>query len=215
MPGSPTTADSSTRGGLVIVLFVFFVLAFALATGAQFFVSRLTNNHPQQLANADEIFSETSIKDLVQPDPSFAPEKVVALQLAGLAQADLSAGIQQCFVLASPSNKQMTGPVVRFAAMVRRFPYDAMIHHQLALIGRPILEKENAAVLVTLLDVRGEIHVFQFVLSKQHGSEVENCWMTDAVYPIEQLPAASLTVPPTAWHSFRASDVGLPWGLHG
>ncbi len=216
MPGPPTTTDDSSRGGLGIVLFVFFVLAFALTTGAQFLLSRFANDPSQQLASEDEAFSETAAKDLMQPDPSFTPEEVVALQLAGLAKADLSAGILQCFIFASPSNKQMTGPVVRFAAMVRRPPYDAMIHHQLALVGKPIFEKENAAVLVTLLDECGAIHVFQFMLSKQHDAEVENCWMTDAVYPLEQLPSASQAVPPTAGHTFRAREVIAPqWGFHG
>ena len=60
---------------------------------------------------------------LVEPNARLTPEGVVKLQLEGLARerGDLS-GIKQCFNLASPLNRQATGPLERFAAMVAAEP---------------------------------------------------------------------------------------------
>ncbi|MDZ4658681.1 MAG: DUF4864 domain-containing protein [Bythopirellula sp.] len=202
MSGQPATSDVASRGGLGVVAVVFFSLAFFLTLGVQFLATQLGPSAP-----ASEPVVETPAKDLIQPQADFAPEKVVALQLAGLADGEKSGGIQQCFVFASPGNKEMTGPLSRFAAMVQQPPYDALVHRQLVLIGKPIIEDGVATVMVTVLDSHDEIRVFQFVLSKQQGEAVENCWMTDAVYPLQQLTAPSPVNPPTVWR--RAVERGV------
>lgn len=197
MSGQPATTDVATRGGLGVVAVVFFSLAFFLTLGVQFLATQLGSSAP-----SSEPVVETPAKDLIQPQADFAPEKVVALQLAGLADGEKSVGIQQCFVFASPSNKEMTGPLSRFAAMVQQPPYDALLHHELVLIGKPVIADGVATVMVTVLDNHDEIRVFQFVLSRQKGEGVENCWMTDAVYPLQQLTAPGPVNPPTVWHRF-------------
>jgi hypothetical protein len=185
MPGILTTADDSSRGGLGVVICVFFILSFALTMGAQVLFARLWNIESKQPASEEIV----AAKDLVQPRADLPPAQVVALQLEGLADTGNSAGIQQCFVFASPSNKQMTGPLTRFAAMLHQPPYNALLDHEVLLIGKAVVKDEIATVVVTVLDNRDEIHVFQFMLSKQHGKDVENCWMTDAVFPLQQIPA--------------------------
>jgi hypothetical protein len=194
MPGISTTADDSSRGGLGVVICVFFILSFALTMGAQVLLARLWNTESKQPASEEIV----SAKDLVQPRADLQPEKVVSLQLEGLADTSNSAGIQQCFVFASPSNKQMTGPLTRFAAMLHQPPYNALLDHEVLLIGKPVVKGESATVVVTVLDSHDEIHVFQFLLSKQHGKDVENCWMTDAVFPLQKIPANSPAEHPTA-----------------
>lgn len=209
MSGQPAPSDVATRGGLGVIAVVFFTLALLLTIGVQLLITRLGQSSP-----TSEPVVETFAKDLIQPQPDFAPEKVVALQLAGLAETGDGAGIEQCFVFASPDNKQMTGPLSRFAAMVRRPPYDALIHRQLVLIGKPVIADGVAMVMVTVLDSHDRILVFQFVLSKQQLSEqqsktVENCWMTDAVYPLKPLSPPSPIEPPTVWQR------PMEWGGHG
>ena len=194
MPGISTTADDSSRGGLGVVICVFFILSFALTMGAQVLLARLGDRESKQLASEEIV----TAKDLVQPRADLPPEKVVALQLEGLADNANSAGIQQCFAFASPSNKQMTGPLTRFAAMLRQPPYNALLDHEVLLIGKPVVEDESATVVVTVLDSHDEIQVFQFLLSKQHGKDVEDCWMTDAVFPLQQIPANTPAEHPTA-----------------
>jgi hypothetical protein len=194
MPGISTTADDSRRGGLGVVVFVFFVLSCALTMGAQVLINRLVDRDSMQPISEEFV----AAKDLVQPSADLPPEKVVALQLEGLADTAKLTGIQQCFVFASPSNKLMTGPLPRFAAMLHRPPYNALLDHEVLLIGKPVMKGESASVVVTVMDNHDEIHVFQFMLSKQHGKNVENCWMTDAVFPLQQIPADTSVEHPTA-----------------
>ena len=199
MPGISTTADDSSRGGLGVVICVFFILSFALTMGAQVLLARLSDRESKQPPSEEVV----AVKDLVQPSSDFPPEKVVALQVEGLADTANSAGIQQCFVFASPSNKQMTGPLTRFAAMLHQPPYNALLDHEVLLIGKPVVKDENATVVVTVLDSHDEIRVFQFLLSKQHGKDIEKCWMTDAVFPLQQIPAKAPIEHPTTVRTAR------------
>jgi hypothetical protein len=185
MPGISTTAEDSRRGGLGVIAFVFFILSFALSIGVQVLLARLSDGGSIQPPSEKIVVA----KELVKPSSDFPPEKVVALQMEGLAANASSTGIQQCFVFASPSNKQITGPLTRFAAMLHRPPYNALLDHEVLLIGKPVVQDESASVVVTVLDNHNRIHLFQFMLSKQHGKDVENCWMTDAVFPLQQVPA--------------------------
>ena len=57
-----------------------------------------------------------------QPDPSLSPQDVVSIQLEALRNNDTpydNRGIEVTFNFASPANKRITGPIERFAAMVR------------------------------------------------------------------------------------------------
>jgi hypothetical protein len=198
MSDLPTTSDDAGRGGMGVVLLVFCVLGFALSIAAEAVYLRFAETAANGASLRITRFDTTPVGNLVQPKPNFSPDKVVEIQLAGLTNPDFSQGIQQCFAFASPNNRQATGPLPRFAAMVCRSPYAVLMHHHLVLVGSPIIEGENASVVVTLLDEAGGIHVFQFLLSKQHGETVENCWMTEAVYPLEQVPGEQVAHPETA-----------------
>jgi hypothetical protein len=194
MSSSEVNAEPASRGGLGVALLVFFVLAFAMTLGAQTVVSRLRG----QAELAPHTIKSAKSENLVQPSPELEPNEVVSLQLKGLASEPEARGIEQCFVLASPGNKESTGPVERFAAMLHRAPYDVLLFHHLVLVGKPTIEGDTANVVVTLLDAQDRIYIFQFVLSKQHGEGYENCWMTDAVFPIQQIPDSTPSESPTA-----------------
>jgi hypothetical protein len=172
---------------MAVVLTVFCALGFLLAIAVEAANEQLSLGG-RKASPPVEVFDASPITDLIQPAPSYSPEEVVEIQTGGLASSDVSRGIQQCFAFASPSNRQMTGPIARFAVMVRRPPYAALMRNRLKLLGSPVIDGDSASVVVTLLDDHNAIHVFQFLLSKQHGNDVENCWMTDAVYPLEQKP---------------------------
>jgi hypothetical protein len=193
MSSSEVNAEPASRGGLGVALFVFFVLAFVVTLGAQTVLSRMRG--PAELP---PIVKSAKPRDLIQPSPELEPNEVVSLQLKGLKSEKEAGGIEQCFVFASPGNKVSTGPVERFAAMLHRAPYDVLLFHHLVLVGKPTIEGDTANVVVTLLDAQDRIYIFQFVLSKQHGEGYENCWMTDAVFPVQQIPDSAPSEIPTA-----------------
>ena len=214
MSGVPNESNS---GGLAIVLVVYFTLGFALTIGGQAIFARLFERPVPE----SEQFDPSPVVDLIQPDPSYSPDEVVGIQIEGLENPNISAGIQQCFAFASLENRSFTGPLERFAAMVRRSPYDVLMHHQLVLIGQPIMADKAASLTVTLLDDHNQIHVFQFVLSKQQGETFKDCWMTDAVYPLRQMPSPSPSDSPAEDEGRRSAylrvrPMKIPCGvLHG
>jgi hypothetical protein len=144
---------------------------------------------PQELAGLD-------LSRVVFPHPQLSPEEVVRLQLAGLgdAQAD-GVGILQCFCLASPGNRVVTGPLERFGQMVRNEPYRCMTRPRALLIGQPQYGDDVARLLVTIIDDEHHVRAFAFVLSKQKEKPFQDCWMTEAVLSAHPSPSAPL--PPT------------------
>jgi hypothetical protein len=194
MSQSDVNAEPASRGGLGVALTVFFLSGLVLTLGAQTVIFRLGGSNEE----ASVAIKPAKPKDLIQPSPQLEPNEVVSLQLQGLAKNPDEGGIEQCFALASPGNKESTGPVERFAAMLHRAPYDVLLFHHLVLVGKPVIEGDSANVIVTLIDANDRIFVFQFVLSKQHIEGYENCWMTDAVFPIQRIPDSGPREAPTA-----------------
>lgn len=187
--------DADSRGGLAVVAVVFMSLAFLVTLGVQFAWSRFAS------LPSTKNLAAVSDDQIIQPKPSLSPDQVVELQLQDLSNANSAHGIMQCFAFASPGNKQSTGPLTRFAAMLERPPYDVLLHRHLLLIGKPAIIGEEATVMVTLLDERDQIRVFHFHLTKQHGEAIEGCWMTDAVYPLQQMTSPARLGEPTVWRS--------------
>lgn len=203
-----TTLDTESRGGLFVVAVVFLSLAFLVTLGIQFAWSRF--GPVPSARNLAAVSSE----QIVQPKPDLSPDQVVELQLKGLGESNPAAGIMQCFAFASPGNKQSTGPLSRFAMMLEKPPYDVFLHRHLLLIGRPAITGEEATVMVTLLDEHNEIRVFHFHLTKQHGESIEGCWMTEAVYPLQQITTPAIGQEPTVWRSPQQDGTRCGWWAH-
>jgi hypothetical protein len=123
-----------------------------------------------------------------KPDPSLSPQDVVSIQIEALRNNDTpyeNRGIEVTFNFASPANKRMTGPIERFAAMVRNPIYAPMINHQTARYGKLMIEGDIASIDVILISEDGAYVGYRFTLSRQHGNQYEGSWMTDAVVPFE------------------------------
>jgi hypothetical protein len=123
-----------------------------------------------------------------KPDPSLSPQDVVSIQIEALRNNDTpyeNRGIEVTFNFASPENKRTTGPIERFAAMVRHPLYAPMINHRAANFENLIIEGEVATIDVVLTSKDGTYLGFRFTLSRQHGNQYEGSWMTDAVVPFE------------------------------
>jgi uncharacterized protein DUF4864 len=115
-----------------------------------------------------------------------SPEQVVQFQIAALAHNDepqTDAGIERAFRFASPSNKTATGPLEKFAQIVKSPAYSPMLNNVSSSIVGSDVEGNKARVAVKVFDTTGRQVTYVFVFSKQSEGEFSNCWMTDAVMP--------------------------------
>jgi hypothetical protein len=120
------------------------------------------------------------------PTPELEPADVVRIQVEALrGNGPDDEGIEVTFRFASPGNKRSTGPLARFAEMVRTAPYDRLLNHLNAEYSPTKLSDDKAYQLVTITDRLGVKITYLWVLSKQIEGEFEGCWMTDAVIPSE------------------------------
>ena len=123
----------------------------------------------------------------LQPDPIYAPEEVVRIQIDALGKNDEpyeDAGIEITFRFASPQNKLTTGPLPHFVGIVRSPAYVKMINHSHVEFGPVHIEEDMAQVPVLITASDGEKVGYVFRLSRQSKAPYEQCWMTDGVVPI-------------------------------
>ena len=97
----------------------------------------------------------------------------------------LDEGIELTYRFASPGNKRVTGPLVRFTAMVRSPPYDRLLNHRSARYGPLAVSGDEAYQRVIVTDAAGEEVVYHWVLSRQSEGQYKDCWMTDGVLPVQ------------------------------
>ena len=116
------------------------------------------------------------------PAPELLPEDVARIQLAALsADTPVSERIAVCYRFASPGNRDHTGPIDEFAKLFDLPSYQVMLVARRYLVGKAIRDKDEAYLLVTMVDDRGELAMFRFFLSKQNKPPYAGCWMTDSV----------------------------------
>lgn len=114
--------------------------------------------------------------------PPLTPTDVVLAQLAALREEPLDGvgagpGLRTVWALASADNQAATGPVERFAEMVRSSLYRSLLSHRAAHVG-PLLEQDGEAQLeVLVLSATDEAVGFTWVLSQQE----DGSWRTDGV----------------------------------
>lgn len=122
--------------------------------------------------------------ELVVPDPSIAPEEVVAIQMKALQFNDNPKpdfGIEQTWNFAHPRNRAMTGPLPRFAGMLKGPAYGQMLNHASHRIV-PVPSNENRATFDVFMETGGgKVLYFNWAVELVQGGEFDNCWMTVAV----------------------------------
>ncbi|MCA9192494.1 MAG: hypothetical protein KDB03_12055 [Planctomycetales bacterium] len=139
----------------------------------------LISDDAATLSGASETASD-NVRMVAKPE--LTPEEVVELQIDSLNKslADPEA-MKTCFGLASPSNRQATGPLERFATMVVSPPYDHLAYCEQWQVGAATIEGDFAVVLATTVDGENQVHAYRFFLVKQREPPYENCWLTEAV----------------------------------
>lgn len=121
-----------------------------------------------------------SVRD-AEPSPELSAREVVQTQLFALGNNnDQDEGIEIAFRFASPGNRQQTGPLPRFTAMLKTPPYDVMLVHDRVEFA-PLVERGDQALQRVALYRGSTVVVYDFFLRRQVVSPYENCWMTEAV----------------------------------
>jgi hypothetical protein len=119
-----------------------------------------------------------------RPTPSLSPTQVVAIVLSALQHNDdpePDAGIATTFEFASPANRLETGPLERFASMIKNPAYRPMLGFRSVTKGRLELDGNHARQRVVIVGRDGSQVTYVFLLSKQSDGPYANCWMTDGV----------------------------------
>jgi hypothetical protein len=122
--------------------------------------------------------------DLVIPYPSIAPEEVVAIQMKALQFNDNPTpdfGIAQTWNFAHPRNRAMTGPLPRFASMLKGPGYGSMLNHASHRIVAVPGDDNRATFDVFMETSTGQVLLFNWAVELVEGGEFDNCWMTVAV----------------------------------
>ena len=139
------------------------------------------------LACAD---ADRSWRDAV-PHAGLAPGDVVVAQLDALREgAGGNEGIAVAFRFASPGNRRSTGPVERFARMIREGPYEVLLGYDGAHPGPVEVDGDSATQRVTIVRGGTSRH-FVFILTRQWDGDCVGCWMTDAVL-VEEVDEVSI-----------------------
>lgn len=123
--------------------------------------------------------------DLLAPDPALSPAEVVAIQLDALQanEAETDAGIAQTWAFAHPDNKRMTGPLPRFAQMIKGPQYRMLLNHQSHTITEVSRTEVEVVLAVTVTTPTGEVVGCRWTVAKVRGGEHAGAWMTIAVSP--------------------------------
>jgi hypothetical protein len=172
-------------------LLVLLLVALGIASG----VAWARRNVDNSAVGLDLAASE----GVTPPSPNFAPDDVVRLQLKALARfRDEPTAMQQCYTLASPANRAVTGPLARFTVMIMNPEYRPLVMYQDRLVGTPIVLGDKAVVLTSVVGFDRQLATYCFYLSKQQRPEHRGCWMTDSVIRVPEMAE-----PPT---KARATD---------
>ena len=124
---------------------------------------------------------------MTAPSPSLGPVEVVLAQLAGLQREPYDGddgpgeGLALAWEFASPGNRAATGPLPRFAGMLRDDAYRGLLGHRAVQLGPVLEDGPQAQVEVLVLTADDTTQGYTWVLGRQEAPPFAGCWMTDGV----------------------------------
>lgn len=118
------------------------------------------------------------------PSADLSPQNVVKAVVEALQDNDIDDnGIFTVYCFASPGNKSNTGPLERFASMIKKgFP--DMLNHEGSYFEEMKIEGSVALQPVWLTTSDGKEVGYMFKMGKQLQGEFKGMWMTDGVFPM-------------------------------
>lgn len=134
------------------------------------------------------------VAELALPHPMHRPEDVVRFQIEALKNQSKGVGALQCYCFAAPANRSVTGPLTRFAELVRRPPYEILGESKSYSIGNVQLSGNRAHCLVVVVGRNQQVRVFSWGLRKHSEPPFESCWLTvgviaryDSMHPLQSV----------------------------
>ena len=123
--------------------------------------------------------------DLIIPNSSIKPKKVIEIQLTGLMKNDnifKDSGIEQTWNFAHPENKKNTGPLSNFKQMIKGKSYQMLINHISHTITELGSSEKWAQFEVIILDQNKIYHKFNWQVEKYvNEGPLKDCWLTTMV----------------------------------
>ena len=123
--------------------------------------------------------------DLLIPDNSILPSKVIKIQLDALMNNDKEfedSGIEQTWNFAHPSNKRNTGPLPNFKMMIKGNSYQMLLNHLSHTITELGSSDNWAQFEVVILDKDKIYHKFNWQVEKfLMEGPLQGCWLTTIV----------------------------------
>jgi hypothetical protein len=138
---------------------------------------------PTRVASVDGLAPLGSVRDPA-PEPGLGPDAVVGIVLHALQHNDdpvADHGIAVTFAFTSPENRDVTGPIDRFRALVKSSAYRPIIGHTRADRGPLQVVAQHAREQVAITGAHGERAVYLFLRSRQEAGAYKGCWMADGV----------------------------------
>ena len=122
------------------------------------------------------------------PTPELNPAQVVEIQVAALRHnTPRDEGIAVAFRFASPENRDRTGPLGRFASMIRSEDYLPLLNHLGVQYGATVVRADRSYTPVIVTDRRGVSAGYLWVLKRETDASCAGCWMTDSVLSVGDL----------------------------
>ena len=134
---------------------------------------------------------------LPQPSADLQPGEIVEIVVGALAKNDQpypNAGIETTFNFASPANKAYTGPLERFARLVKGPVFGQMINHRGSTLSEVVVDGDKAVRLVRIVSANYESFYYAFRLGLQQEGDYAGMWLTEAVWPLENPEADTLAL---------------------
>jgi len=136
--------------------------------------------------------------DTPSPAPSidYGPDEVVEIVVDALRdnpQLEGDAGIETVFRFASPGNRRATGPLERFAGMIKR-GFSDMLGFASSRYEAIEVQDDKAVQVVWLMQRDGRETGYAFQLGRQSGGEFDGMWMTEAVVPLGEGPRSGTSI---------------------
>lgn len=130
------------------------------------------------------------------PSVDYGPDEVVEIVVDALRdnpQLEDDAGIETVFRFASPGNRRVTGPVERFATMIKR-GFSDMLGFASSRYEAIEVKEDTAVQVVWLMQRDGRETGYAFQLGRQSGGEFDGMWMTEAVVPLGEGPRSGTSI---------------------
>ena len=123
--------------------------------------------------------------EILKPNETIIPKKVVKIQLDGLKKNDSGykdQGIEQTWEFAHPTNKIFTGPLDRFKEMIKGESYKMLLNHKDHKINQVFSDENKVIFEVIVMDNDKKYYMFKWQVEKYLKSgPLQNCWLTTMV----------------------------------